>query len=313
MLFVLPTMTKQHTSTRTSTFIIVRSGDFLYDRCVLDAFQLHCGASTVTVLPACGAALAGWWWRDKPMLFAGHGQGPQAMACFPMVPYVNRIAHGRLPGENPLPPHPGEHHSLHGVGWRRAWQVRERNAAHAVLVLRHRADPDWPFDFDAVLTIALGENWLMQTLAVTNSGTRTMPTGLGFHPFFPADRQTVLDTGWSGVWGVSADHLPTEFGPTPASGAIEVGSWHVNNCYTGWTGQALLSYPDYGMIIGANPVCSALQCYRPGEGSGFVALEPVSHIPNAHQLREAGVVDTGLRDLAPGQNLAAWMTLQIVS
>lgn len=248
------------------------------------------------------------------MLFVpGDDGGVDSMACFPMLPFANRIAHGRLPGESDLPPHPGEAHSLHGVGWKRGWRVRERNAAHIVLDLHHPAGIDWPFDFNATLTIALGETWLMQTLSMINLGSRAMPAGLGFHPYFPAGADTMLDAGWSGVWGVSDDHLPQGFRALSSPETINVGAWSVNNCFTGWDGRALLRYPDYSLLISADPVCGYLQCYRPGGDSAFVAIEPVSHIPNAHQLRRAGVADNGLRDLEPGQTLSAWMTLQIVA
>ena len=123
----------------------------------------------------------------------------------------------------------------------------------------------------------------------------------------------MLRADWSGVWDVSEDHLPIGFRAEPAPEMIDVHPWTVNNCFTQWGGKVLLSYPEYGLLISADPVCGFLQCYRPGAASAFVAIEPVSHIPNAHQLRHEGVDDSGLRDLPPGQALSAWMTLQIVS
>ncbi|SEN10321.1 aldose 1-epimerase [Duganella sp. CF517] len=276
----------------------------------MEAIQLQCGDSTLTVFPAIGAAIGDWRWRQRSLLQAFPGNtGVDAIACFPLVPFANRIALGLLPGEPALTPHVGEAHSLHGVGWQRPWHVLERNAAHLVLGLRHAAGPAWPFDFSATLTIALGGSWLMQTLTVTNLAGRAMPAGLGFHPFFPAGADTVLSTGWDGVWDVSDDHLPLGFRAQLAPDDIAVGGWRVNNCFTGWCGRALLSYPGYKLLISADPACGYLQCYRPAD-SGFIAIEPVTHIPNAHQLRGDGVSAHGLRDLQPGATLSAWMTLQ---
>jgi aldose 1-epimerase len=275
----------------------------------LEAIELHCGESTVRLFPQHGAAVGNWQWRGLSLLHAPDGQA----ACFPMLPYANRIAHGRLPGEAVLPPHPGEAHSLHGIGWQRGWRVIEQHAAHVVLGLQHGADRDWPFDFTATLSIALGENWLTHTLWVTNTGQRSMPLGLGFHPFFPAGAGTRLSADWSGRWDVSPDHLPVGLAPEPvAPGPVDVGPWRVNNCYTGWNGKAVLSYPDHALLLSADPLCRFLQCYRPGTESAFVAIEPVTHIPNAHQLRAAGVPDTGLCDLAPGAVMSTWMTLLVV-
>jgi len=306
MPFLLRSMTKQHGSRPGADRIIDRPHHL--KGFVLEAIELHCGDSTARLLPAMGAAIGAWQWRGNALLHAPDGK----VACFPMVPYANRIAHGRLPGAQPLPPHPGEAHSLHGVGWQRPWRVIEQHAAHVVLGLQHQADRHWPFDFAATLSIALGDNWLTQTLWVTNTGTRTMPLGMGFHPFFHSAGAT-LSANWAGRWGVSADHLPTGVAPQPvAPGPLDVGPWQVNNCYTGWDGKAVLSYPDYALLLSADPLCGYLQCYRPGADSDFVALEPVTHIPNAHQLRADGVAGTGLRDLAPGAVMSAWMTLQVL-
>ncbi len=232
-----------------------------------------------------------------------------------MVPYANRIAGGRLPGEAPLAPYPGEVHSLHGVGWRRAWRVIERESHYAVLGLQHRADHDWPFDFGATLTIVLGDASLKQTLRVTNTGTCAMPLGMGFHPFFPAapGQGTTLGANWSGRWGVTPDHLPVGLAPQAVvPGPVDVGPWQVNNCHTGWDGRAVLAYPQHTLVMTADPLCRFLQCYRPAADSAFVAIEPVTHVPNAHQLRAAGVADTGLIDLAPGAVRSISMTMQVL-
>lgn len=279
----------------------------------MNDIELRCGDSIVRLLrtngSVPGAAISAWQWRGNALLHAPDGD----IACFPMLPYANRIAHGRLPGEEPLPPYPGEVHSLHGLGWRRNWRIVEQHAAHVVLGLQHQADHEWPFDFVATLSIAVGENWLTHTLRVANTGQRAMPLGMGFHPFFPAGHDTTLCAEWSGRWRVSGEHLPLGTSPeSVAPGPVDVGPWRVNNCYTGWVGKAMLSYPKYSLLISADPLCRFLQCYRPGADSAFVAIEPVTHVPNAHQLRAAGVADSGLRDLMPGAAMSTWMTLQVL-
>nr|WP_263486478.1 hypothetical protein [Mesorhizobium sp. ESP6-5] len=63
------------------------------------------GIATVEIAPAAGGALASYrWWRDGSAvdwLRAAHpaaiGRGDAgAMACFPLVPYSNRIRNGRF-------------------------------------------------------------------------------------------------------------------------------------------------------------------------------------------------------------------------
>lgn len=278
------------------------------------AIRLHCGTSDVTIFPAIGAAIGQWHVGGMALL---HGAAScthiDQAGCFAMLPFANRIAHGELPGAGRLPPHPGEAHSLHGIGWLRAWQLAGQGASHVTLALQHSADAYWPFSFSAVLRIELGPDSLTQTLTLTNDGACSMPAGFGFHPYFPVQASTMLATGWAGLWDVTADYLPTGWRAQPAPAAIAVAGWQVNHCFTQWTGRAVLSWPGHALVISADPVLASLQCYRPGRDSHFVAIEPVTHIPNAHQLRQAGVSDSGMRDLAPGASLEGRMTMQVLA
>lgn len=53
-----------------------------------------------------------------------------AKACYPLVPFSNRIANGRLivDGEEFVlaPNWPGQRHPMHGDGWARPWWVARR-------------------------------------------------------------------------------------------------------------------------------------------------------------------------------------------
>lgn len=79
----------------------------------------------------------------------------RAAACYPLVPYANRIAGGQLPAAGRIytlranfPPEPN---AVHGVGWQRAWHVARAGQRSAELVLRYKPDTpaDWPFAFEA--------------------------------------------------------------------------------------------------------------------------------------------------------------------
>src|ERR1700743_1048408 len=73
-------------------------------------------------------------------------------ACFPLVPFANRIAHGTFTfaGETVrLPRNFGDHpHALHGQGWQSGWEVRGATADTALLRYEHTADA-WPWDYTA--------------------------------------------------------------------------------------------------------------------------------------------------------------------
>jgi aldose 1-epimerase len=240
------------------------------------------------------------------------------MGIFPLVPYSNRIGNGLLPLEgkayallraNFLP----ESHSIHGFGWQRVWQVEQQDATSVSLVLKHSPDDDWPFACECRMQFVLSEHGLSLQLSVRNDDAQTMPTGLGFHPYFPVDANTSLRACWSGYWMMNTDNLPVlhkvlDTPPQPR----KVIDWHVDNCFTGWQGRATLNYISHRTVIEAGSECPYIVCFRPSDGRPFIALEPVSHVNNAHQLERRGVQPTGLKWLQTGQSFSTSMSINIV-
>lgn len=288
------------------------------------AIELVAGASRLLVCPGVGGSIARFSWRDADIL----RPAPQAaiaaadvrqMACYPLVPYSNRIGGARLPFAGEAfalaPNFPPEPHAIHGVGWRRAWAVTAQAQAQLQLALAHEPDADWPFRFEARQTLSLGEGRLTAALALKNTDARAMPAGLGFHPFFPRVPGLALETQWQGAWRTGSDKLPTEWEPLPAEAdfrrARPIGDWTVDRCFTGWNRLARLDYPDRRVAISASAALERMVCYVPGGGRDFLALEPVSHVNNAFALAARGVADTGMRVLAPGESMQASMTIAV--
>ena len=101
--------------------------------------ELRCGAMSAIVAPERGAAVLGWLRDATPILrrataaavFGAAG----AMGAFPLVPYCNRIAFGRFRWngrDHTLDRNFGDHpHTLHGIGWKRAWAVETAEPAFA--------------------------------------------------------------------------------------------------------------------------------------------------------------------------------------
>lgn len=280
---------------------------------------LASGDTSATVSALTGGAIATLQWRGIDLLRPGAADATvRQMGMFVMVPYSNRIGHGRLPGEAPLPANfPGEPHSIHGFGWQRPWQATQEGAGSVRLDLAHAADSHWPFACHATQHIALQADGARLVLSVKNTDTRAMPAGLGFHPFFPVDEHTRLQADWSGRWELGDDHLPTHLAPLSArddfSAPRDVSGWRVDNCFSGWRGRVTLHYARHSMRIEAGPECPHIVCFRPDDGRAFVALEPVSHISNAHQLAHGGVAGTGLRTLAPGQTFSIHMAIRAMA
>lgn len=110
--------------------------------------ELTKGPNRLVLLPELGGAV-GEWTHDGQDIFLPvanpdlRAQKGEAVAAYPLVPYSNRIAHGRFTFDGTtyhLDRNMGEHpHTIHGNGWERPWAVMHKTDSHAILALEH-----WP-------------------------------------------------------------------------------------------------------------------------------------------------------------------------
>jgi aldose 1-epimerase len=285
--------------------------------------NLTSGDSAVTVCPQIGGSIAQFTWRGHDVLRPAPDTAirdglVRQMGFYPLVPYSNRIGYAELIVNTDkyrlranAPPEP---HALHGFGWQREWQVKSHSDHAATLSLIHEPDTDWPFACDATEHISFAGDSLHLRLQLTNTDTRAMPAGLGFHPFFPINDETSFEAAWQAMWAMGGDKLPIGRVEAPPEANFrqsrQIKDWQVDNCFTGWSRHAVLEYPSHRVQIDADENCRQLVCFAPNDGRNFIALEPVSHVNNAFALAAAGVGDTGTRILAPGQTLAISMSIR---
>jgi aldose 1-epimerase len=237
-------------------------------------------------------------------------------ACFPLVPYANRVADGRFSfggrtaalSRNMA----GQAHPLHGDGWRGAWQVEARGGDFATLHFEP-GTTEWPWRYRARQTFRLRPDGLTVELAVTNLDNAPGPFGVGFHPYFPHSATARLTACTTGVWRSSADLLPVELTPAApwAGGAAVRTERLLDHCHTGWAGSARI---DLGpgrpsLDLTASPDLRWLHVFAPPT-EDFFCVEPVSHAPNAVNMADPQA--HGVRVLAPGETLSAWMRLDLM-
>ena len=272
------------------------------------------GDWTASILPAAGGAIGSLDWTGRPIL-----SRPPA-AAYPMIPSANRIARGRfrfggvdhaLNVDGPAAPN-----SLHGIGWRRAWDVAKADARSCHLTLRHRPagpkDPDWPFAFDADQWLTLDPEGLTVRLSVTNAGAAPAPAGLGFHPWFRRRLGETLTFRSEGVWLSGPDLLPTVRSPSEAAAFAagrRVCGEMIDNDFFGWDGVAHLDAPEGPRLrLSADPVFSLLRLYTPGRGDAY-AVEPVTH--RADAINDPDLADGAMTVLAPGASLAGDIAIRL--
>jgi len=273
------------------------------------------------LLPAHGGSVAAWQlvrshdpidlWRP----WNGERTDPYTYACFPLVPWSNRISGGGFEHDgrfHPIAPNrDGERYPIHGDGWLQPWHAERDGADSVLLTLESDRYAGSPHRYRAQQRYTLREGGLDQTLSVTHCGEGSLPYGLGLHPYFLRPPGTRLYAPVTGVWLSGDDPLPTghttAFPPTWNLHDADAQGPLIDNAYTGWNGEAHVAWPARGLRL-AMRVPAWLEAdgdprgycllYRPPHGPAF-AFEPITHPIDAFHLPGR----PGLVDLRDGQTL----------
>lgn len=298
-----------------------------------DVLSLAAGDARVELAPAVGGAIAQFTFRGADVMrpvsaearAAGNARG---YACYPLVPYSNRIANAQLvfaERAHDLLRNFGDHpHSIHGVGWQRPWRVVAHDDANALLMLEHSATGSdagaWPWPFRVTQSFALAADDAGATLSaritLANAGGAPFPFGLGFHPFFPRTAATELGFRADAVWETDGTQLPTKRVPVPGAWRFDppraIGDVALDHVFTGWDGMATLrdSVRRLAVTIAADRAAGFLVVYIP-PGRDFLAVEPVTHMTDAfnHAAREEA--GTGARVVGAGAAFSCTMRISV--
>jgi aldose 1-epimerase len=287
----------------------------------VDIVELHSGNLELGISPSVGGSIARFDWvaGDKsrtPLMRGCHSESINVLeaACFPLVPFVNRIRGSRFSfrgREVALKPNmAGDASVLHGQGWLGAWQCLYSDGQQAELVFEHPAG-EWPWTYEARQFFALDVRGLTVRLSCLNTSPEPMPCGLGQHPYFPCDAETVLDTVVACAWEVDEQVLPTE--KVPATGRFDLRQRRIcgqglDHGFSGWNGIAAISGEP--QLVLSSPDAHFFQLYSPKDGGLFVA-EPVSHANAALNAPEAEWPELGMRVLEPGEEMSLVMRIDI--
>ena len=276
--------------------------------------ELRAGRLRCELHPELGAAVAGFWRDEVPLLRstpAAQLTSARLAGCLALVPFSNRVGHASVLWQGTQLPqvrHGGDPpHAIHGVAWQRPWTVLEQDAASAMLAYEHRADSAWPFAFDCSHTLRLDDHGLELMLALTNQSGRAAPAGLGWRPSFAQRPGSRIAFHADAQWQFDADCLPLR--RTPATGLQgDTASLPADACFDGWNGVVRIE--DDVMRLRLE---SALTRLVVGTEAGAFTVAPVSHVPNAVHLHAAGAAtaDLGLAVLQPGESLLAQLRLSV--
>lgn len=277
---------------------------------------LEAGDWRLTILPEVGGSIARLTWRGEDVMrpTPDGATDPLQTACFPLVPYANRIAEARFSfggRDVTLSATPGfEPNTLHGDGWRSPWTVESVGGRSAVLTLDHAAG-EWPWTWRARQVFELDEAGLSVTLELVNRSDEIMPAGVGLHPYFEAASDTTLTLKADRVWTVDGRLIPDRLVEAAeivdwSDGRAVRGAPFVDNFYAGWDSAAVLTGGGRRTTLSATGARGA-HVYVP-TGETYCCVEPVSHRPDG--LNAPAGEDAGVAALQPGGTLSLSMRLE---
>ena len=247
------------------------------------------------------------------------GDDHRKCASYPLVPFSNRIQDARftfdgreiLLNRNFQP----EPHAIHGHGWQNPWMVLAQSETEVTLSYRHVAN-DWPWDYEARQTIRLTEEGAVFSMGLTNLSARSMPGGLGFHPFFLKKGDVELQMHLEnfhlseGCIPQGRDNQHPILGALTASSPVPEG---FDDGFDGWDGRAVISWPEEGrkLTMTASDNARNVIFYSP-EGREYFCVEPVTHMTDAvHHLDDPDWPDHGLQILESGKTMEMEMTFSL--
>ncbi|WP_426125942.1 aldose 1-epimerase [Pararhizobium sp. PWRC1-1] len=285
-----------------------------------DILHLRNGHLSVEVSRFGGSLLAGHY-RETPFLKPTRTAGLAsrrfgAEASFPLVPYGNRVEANafNFAGKHfSMQPNTADPYCLHGDGWLAEWEIMSQSGCEAVLRYSHKYASS-PYAYSVLQTVRIDGDALTLSLRVTNTSRAPLPFGLGFHPFFPRTPKTRLKAEAKQFWTERSGHLPDAPIPIPENldftAARPLPPHWINNAYDGWNAKTCIEWPEHGLglTVTADGPFNCFLIYSPDVDSDFFCFEPMTHLPNAHNMPSGG----GLVTLEHGQSLCGGIVLHPV-
>ena len=290
----------------------------------LTEVELQHDSLRLSVCPALGGAITRLSIDGIDLLRPWDGSDSvRRTGCFVLAPFSNRVGEAafehdgeryplrRLSEEHPLP--------IHGVAWKRSWRLTEQTSTSLRLTFRHLPEEDgaldWPFAFEVEHRIKLDNSGVSLELRLRNTDSRSMPAGLGWHPYFLRHEACRLRFEAQSVWQNDAGNLPSQMTPIPAdwdfSAEKSLQQPGLDNCFIGRTEPITIRWPNEGIELTMLPseTLDHLVVFTPAQEMGFFAVEPVSHANNALGMDDP--VKYGMRVLRSGETMQVSCRFQI--
>jgi galactose mutarotase-like enzyme len=264
------------------------------------------GASRAEIVPERGALVTRFTVEEEPLLFLDESTLADPTKNVRGGIPVLFPAPGVLPGGTY--PVEGQDYPMRRHGFARdlPWEVRGQEARRVELALGHSEQTlrEFPWRFEARLTVTLEGSALHLSFAADNRDTRPMPLHLGYHPYFHVPQahkaaarvETNATRAWDNRQGAHVPYSGLELtGP-------EVDLHLLDH---GWQGTTLERGPDLRPIeLAWSPSFTTLVVWTLA-GRDFVCVEPWTAPGGALRTH------TGLSLVAPGATFSAEFEISV--
>lgn len=228
-----------------------------------------------------------------------------------------------------MEPNTPDGHHIHGFVLSRPWRVTETAAdgdtASITTEFRTADFPEvlaqYPHDMTIRLHTEIRGASLTQTISFRNGSEEPAPFGFGTHTWFLLDGEPekwTLTLPVADIWELNEKLLAT--GNRLPLGKYEqlneglnLQGQNMDMAFRGRSGLpavAVLSKPGYAIRYRGNEPFSQWVVYTKGEAYDIVCVEPLTWTPDAPNL-DAGPEFTGMRAIAPGDELVLTLALEI--
>lgn len=250
-----------------------------------------------------------------------------------LFPFPGRIPQGVLRWEGKeyqLPQGDGRGNAIHGFVLNRPWRLIEQRDHKSVAEFHASRDDAallelWPADFRIRVMYSLRDATLSCVINIDNPDTRTLPFGVGTHPYFrlplggSSRDDCLVSLPVTDEWELK-ELLPTGRRlPVPGIETLQLGirfgEMKFDNVFTGlihqrgWCRSAIVD--PHGATVEQNFESVFRECvvYTPPHREA-VCIEPYTCVPSPFDLAARGIAG-GLRVLQPGESFSARVEIKV--
>jgi len=210
-----------------------------------------------------------------------------------LFPFPNRIENGTFEFENNTYQlelnELALNNRLHGHVFNKYFTVKDifTSENNAKIIFRYKnteTEKGFPFPYTLDLTYTFTNNKISLDFDVHNSGTKSFPFGIGWHPYFKAKNliESVLDFEADKQYLVNKNMIPTGETSLKFKTPLQVKDTFLDDCFITKNSKSSFKTSDYKIIIhfSSESPNSFLQVYTP-ETRDCIAIEPMTCAPNS--------------------------------